>query len=78
MRDFNDFARIVDNTTERDMSRIIANVIEQMDLPKDEDGNVSFTIEDLMPFSTAVCNARMMSLLRKYHEWSNDKARELL
>jgi len=53
-------------------------VIEQMNLPKDANGNVSFSVEDLMPFSTAVSNARTMSLLRKYHEWANAEERELL
>ena len=56
----------------------MANVIEQMNLPKDTNGNVSFSVEDLMPFSTAVSNARTMSLLRKYHEWANAEERELL
>lgn len=78
MKDFNDFARLVDQTTDQDMARIMANVIDHMNLPKDENGNVSFSVEDLMPFSTAVSNARTMSLLRKYHEWANAKERELL
>ena len=68
MKDFDDFAQLVDRTTDQDMARIFANVIEQMNLPKDANGNVSFSVEDLMPFSTAVSNARTMSLLRKYHE----------
>ena len=71
MKDFDDFAQLVDRTTDQDMARIFANVIEQMNLPKDANGNVSFSVEDLMPFSTAVSNARTMSLLRKYHEWAN-------
>ena len=78
MKDFDDFAQLVDRTTDRDMARIFANVIEQMNLPKDANGNVSFSVEDLMPFSTAVSNARTMSLLRKYHEWANTEERELL
>lgn len=78
MKDFDDFAQLVDRTTDQDMARIFANVIEQMNLPKDADGNVSFSVEDLMPFSTAVSNARTMSLLRKYHEWTNAEERELL
>lgn len=78
MKDFDDFAQLVDRTTDQDMARIFANVIEQMNLPKDANGNVSFSVEDLMPFSTAVSNARTMSLLRKYHEWANDEERELL
>lgn len=78
MKDFNDFARLVDQTTDQDMARIFANVIEQMNLPKDANGNVSFSVEDLMPFSTAVSNARTMALLRKYHEWANAEERELL
>lgn len=78
MRDFNDFARMVDQTTDQDMARIVANVIDHMDLPKDENGNVSFSVEDLMPFSTAVSNARMMSLLRMYHEWANSEERNIL
>ena len=49
-----------------------------MNLPKDANGNVSFSVEDLMPFSTAVSNARTMALLRKYHEWANAEERELL
>ena len=69
MKDFDDFAQLVDRTTDQDMARIFANVIEQMNLPKDTNGNVSFSVEDLMPFSTAVSNARTMALLRKYHEW---------
>lgn len=69
MKDFNDFAALVDQTTDEDMARIFQSVIEHMDLPKDENGNVSFSVEDLMPFSTAVSNARTMSLLRRYHEW---------
>ena len=76
MKDFDDFAQLVDRTTDQDMARIFANVIEQMNLPKDANGNVSFSVEDLMPFSTAVSNARTMALLRKYHEWAN--AEELL
>lgn len=78
MKDFNDFAQLVDRTTEQDMARIFANVIEQMNLPKDANGNVSFSVEDLMPFSTAVSNARTMSLLRKYHEWANVEERTML
>lgn len=78
MKDFNDFAQLVDRTTDQDMARIFANVIEQMNLPKDANGNVSFSVEDLMPFSTAVSNARTMSLLRKYHEWANTEERALL
>ena len=78
MKDFDDFAQLVDRTTDQDMARIFANVIEQMNLPKDANGNVSFSVEDLMPFSTAVSNARTMSLLRKYHEWANAEKRELL
>lgn len=78
MKDFDDFAQLVDRTTDQDMARIFANVIEQMNLPKDANGNVSFSVEDLMPFSTAVSNARTMSLLRKYHEWVNAEERELL
>lgn len=78
MKDFDDFAQLVDRTTDQDMARIFANVIEQMNLPKDANGNVSFSVEDLMPFSTAVSNARTMALLRKYHEWANAKERELL
>ena len=58
MKDFDDFAQLVDRTTDQDMARIFANVIEQMNLPKDANGNVSFSVEDLMPFSTAVSNAR--------------------
>ena len=54
MKDFDDFAQLVDRTTDQDMARIFANVIEQMNLPKDANGNVSFSVEDLMPFSTAV------------------------
>lgn len=69
MKDFNDFAALVDQTTDEDMARIFQSVIEHMDLPKDENGNVSFSVEDLMPFSTAVSNARTISLLRRYHEW---------
>lgn len=69
MKDFNAFAALVDQTTDEDMARIFQSVIEHMDLPKDENGNVSFSVEDLMPFSTAVSNARTMSLLRRYHEW---------
>ena len=65
MKDFDDFAQLVDRTTDQDMARIFANVIEQMNLPKDANGNVSFSVEDLMPFSTAVSNARTMALLRK-------------
>ena len=78
MKDFDDFAQLVDRTTDQDMARIFANVIEQMNLPKDANGNVSFSVEDLMPFSTAVSNARTMALLRKYHEWENAEERELL
>ena len=78
MKDFDDFAQLVDRTTDQDMARIFANVIEQMNLPKDANGNVSFSVEDLMPFSTAVSKARTMSLLRKYHEWANTEERELL
>lgn len=78
MKDFDDFAQLVDRTTNQDMARIFTNVIEQMNLPKDANGNVSFSVEDLMPFSTAVSNARTMSLLRKYHEWANAEERELL
>ena len=78
MKDFDDFAQLVDRTTDQDMARIFANVIEQMNLPKDANGNVSFSVEDLMPFSTAVSNARTMALLRKYHEWANSEERELL
>lgn len=78
MKDFDDFAQLVDRTTDQDMARIFANVIEQMNLPKDANGNVSFSVEDLMPFSTAVSNARTMALLRKYHEWTNAEERELL
>lgn len=78
MKDFNEFARMVDQTTDQDMARIFASVIDHMDLPKDENGNVSFTVEDLMPFSTAVSNARTMALLRKYHEWINAEEREVM
>lgn len=78
MKGFDDFAQLVDRTTDQDMARIFANVIEQMNLPKDTNGNVSFSVEDLMPFSTAVSNARTMALLRKYHEWVNAEERELL
>ena len=78
MKDFDDFAQLVDRTTDQDMARIFANVIEQMNLPKDANGNVSFSVEDLMPFSTAVSNARTMALLRKYHEWANAEERGLL
>lgn len=78
MKDFDDFAQLVDRTTDQDMARIFANAIEQMNLPKDANGNVSFSVEDLMPFSTAVSNARTMALLRKYHEWANAEERELL
>lgn len=78
MKDFDDFAQLVDRTTDQDMARIFANVIEQMNLPKDANGNVSFSVEDLMPFSTAVSNARTMAFLRKYHEWANAEERELL
>lgn len=78
MKDFDVFAQLVDRTTDQDMARIFANVIEQMNLPKDANGNVSFSVEDLMPFSTAVSNARTMALLRKYHEWANAEERELL
>lgn len=78
MKDFDDFAQLVDRTTDQDMARIFANVIEQMNLPKDANGNISFSVEDLMPFSTAVSNARTMALLRKYHEWANAEERELL
>ena len=78
MKDFDDFAQLVDRTTDQDMARIFANVIEQMNLPKDANGNVSFSVEDLMPFSTAVSNARTMALLRKYHEGANAEERELL
>ena len=49
MKDFDDFAQLVDRTTDQDMARIFANVIEQMNLPKDANGNVSFSVEDLMP-----------------------------
>lgn len=78
MKDFNEFARMVDQTTDQDMARIFASVIDHMDLPKDENGNVSFTVEDLMPFSTAVSNARTMALLRKYHEWANAEECEIM
>lgn len=78
MKDFDDFAQLVDRTTDQDMARIFANVIEQMNLPKDANGNVSFSVEDLMPFSTAVSNARTMALLRKYHEWAIAEECELL
>lgn len=78
MKDFDDFAQLVDRTTDQDMARIFANVIEQMNLPKDANGSVSFSVEDLMPFSTAVSNARTMALLCKYHEWANAEERELL
>ena len=78
MKDFDDFAQLVDRTTDQDMARIFTNVIEQMNLPKDANENVSFSVEDLMPFSTAVSNARTMSLLRKYHEWANTEERALL
>ena len=78
MKDFDDFAQLVDRTTDQDMARIFANVIEQMNLPKDANGSVSFSVEDLMPFSTAVSNARTMALLRTYHEWANAEERELL
>lgn len=78
MKDFDNFAQLVDRTTDQDMARIFANVIEQMNLPKDANGNVSFSVEDLMPFSTAVSNARTMALLRKDHEWANAEERELL
>lgn len=78
MKDFDDFARMVDRTTDQDMARIMANVIDHMDLPKDENGNVSFSVEDLMPFSTAVSNARTMSLLRQYHEWATAQERDIL
>ena len=78
MKDFDGFAQLVDRTTDQDMARIFTNVIEQMNLPKDANGNVSFSVEDLMPFSTAVSNARTMSLLRKYHEWANTEERALL
>lgn len=78
MKDFDDFAQLVDRTTDQDMARIFANVIEQMNLPKDANRNVSFSVEDLMPFSTAVSNARTMALLRKYHEWANAEEHELL
>ena len=78
MKDFDGFAQLVDRTTDQDMARIFTNVIEQMNLPKDANGNVSFSVEDLMPFSTAVYNARTMSLLRKYHEWANTEERALL
>ena len=78
MKDCDDFAQLVDRTPDQDMARIFANVIEQMNLPKDANGNVSFSVEDLMPFSTAVSNARTMALLRKYHEWANAEERELL
>lgn len=77
MKDFDDFAQLVDRTTDQDMARIFANVIEQMNLPKDANGNVSFSVEDLMPFSTAVSNARTMALLRKYHEWATPKSASL-
>lgn len=46
MKDFDDFAQLVDRTTDQDMARIFANVIEQMNLPKDANGNVSFSVED--------------------------------
>lgn len=78
MKDFNEFVELVDKTTDQDMARIFENVVAHMDLPRDENGNVSFTVEDLMPFSTAVSNARTLSLLRKYHEWANAEERELL
>lgn len=78
MKNFDDFARLVDQTTDQDMARIFESVIAHMDLPKDENGNVSFSVEDLMPFSTAVSNARTMSLLRKYHEWANAEERNIL
>lgn len=78
MKDFNDFARLVDQTTDQDMARIFESVIEHMNLPKDANGDVSFSVEDLMPFSTAVSNARTMSLLRKYHEWANAEERDIL
>lgn len=78
MKNFDDFARLVDQTTDQDMARIFESVIAHMDLPKDENGNVSFSVEDLMPFSTAVSNARTMSLLRKYHEWANAEERDIL
>lgn len=78
MKDFDDFAQLVDRTTDQDMARIFENVIAHMNLPKDANGNVSFSVEDLMPFSTAVSNARTMSLLRKYHEWVNAEEQELL
>lgn len=78
MKDFDDFAQLVDRTTDQDMARIFANVIEQMNLPKDANGNVSFSVQDPTPFSTAVSNARPMALLRKYHEWANAEERELL
>ena len=48
MKDFDDFAQLVDRTTDQDMARIFANVIEQMNLPKDANGNVSFSVEDLL------------------------------
>lgn len=78
MKDFNEFVELVDKTTDQDMARIFENVVAHMDLPRDENGNVAFTVEDLMPFSTAVSNARTLSLLRKYHEWANAEERELL
>lgn len=78
MKDFNDFARLVDQTTDQDMARIFESVIEHMGLPKNANGDVSFSVEDLMPFSTAVSNARTMSLLRKYHEWANAEERDIL
>ena len=33
MKDFDDFAQLVDRTTDQDMARIFANVIEQMNRP---------------------------------------------
>lgn len=78
MKDFNDFAQMVDQTTDQDIARIFESVLAHMDLPEDENGNVSFSVEDLMPFSTAVSNARTMSLLQKYHEWVNAEDRDLL
>ena len=78
MKDFDDFAQLVDRTTDQDMARIFANVIEQMNRPTDANGHVSIRDEVLMPFSTGVSNARTMALLRKYHEWANAEERELL
>lgn len=42
MKDFDDFAQLVDRTTDQDMARIFANVIEQMNLPKDANGERLF------------------------------------